>query len=158
MERIDALEAITIVGSVINPKTRPPTSGADLGKPNVERKTDKPSKPKTIDGTAAKLFIFTSMKSVIRPGLAKYSRYMEAITASGSANITVTKRVRAEPTTEPNIPALSGSLESADVKNVLLNLSFAISLSTKLFTHAICLLLILLSSSGISMLNLPFKY
>ena len=77
MERIDALEAIIIVGSVINPKTRPPTSGADLGKPNVDRKTDKPSNPKTIDGTAAKLFIFTSMIAALFLILGSFYRILK---------------------------------------------------------------------------------
>ncbi len=71
---MDALVAIIIVGIVIKPKQSPPTRGADLGKPNKLKNTDNPNKPKTIDGIAAKLFMFTSIKSVKRPGFAKYSR------------------------------------------------------------------------------------
>ena len=63
-----------IVGIVIKPKQSPPTKGADLGRPKKPKKTDKPRRPKTMDGIAAKLFILTSIKSVSRPGLAKYSR------------------------------------------------------------------------------------
>ena len=136
---MDVLEAIIIVGSVINPKTRPPTKGADLGRPNVDRNTERPSRPKTIDGTAARLFIFTSIKSVILPGLAKYSKYIEAITAKGKAKRIVTNKVKDDPTTAPRIPALSGSLESAAVKKVLLNFSFARSFATSVSIHIICL-------------------
>ena len=135
---IDALEAIMIVGIVINPKHKPPTSGADLGKPNRLRKTERPNKPKTIDGIAARLLIFTSRKSVKRPGFAKYSRYTAAITASGSAKIIVTIRVKVDPTTAPNIPALSGSLESAFVKKPLLNFRSTFPLVERNFIHSIC--------------------
>ena len=79
-------------------------------------KTARPSNPNTIEGTAAKLLIFTSIKSVIFPGFAKYSKYIAAITAKGRANNNVINNANAEPTTAPKIPALSGSLESAFVK------------------------------------------
>ena len=40
----------------------------------------------------------------------------------GNDNINVTAKVKKEPTTAPQIPANSGSRESPDEKNVLLNL------------------------------------
>ena len=55
-----------IVGKVIKVSTRPPTRGADLGIPKKFMNTARPSKPNTMDGTAARLLMFTSMKSVIR--------------------------------------------------------------------------------------------
>ena len=58
-----ALEAIIIVGKVINDRTNPPTNGEDLGRSKYPRNIDKPNRPNTIDGTAAKLFIFTSITS-----------------------------------------------------------------------------------------------
>ena len=82
--------------------------------------------------------MFTSRKSVKRPGFAKYSRYIEAITASGSAKIIVTIRVKVDPTTAPNIPALSGSLESAFVKKPLLNFRSTFPLFERNLIHSIC--------------------
>ena len=41
----------------------PPTRGADLGISKKFRKIASPNNPKIIDGTAARLFIFTSIKS-----------------------------------------------------------------------------------------------
>ena len=58
----EALVAIIIVGNVIRARTIPPTSGADLGRCITLRNIAKPSSPKIIDGTAARLLIFTSMK------------------------------------------------------------------------------------------------
>ena len=72
----DDLVAIIIVGRVIKDNTRPPTKGTDLGIPKKFIKTAKPNKPKIIDGTAARLFILTSIKSVIRFFIAKFSKYM----------------------------------------------------------------------------------
>ncbi len=54
------------VGSVISASTMPPTSGAERGRPKKFRKTASPSRPKTMDGTAARLLMFTSMKSFSR--------------------------------------------------------------------------------------------
>ncbi len=54
-----------IVGNVINESTRPPTSGAERGMPKKLINTARPSKPNTIDGTAARLLILISIKSVI---------------------------------------------------------------------------------------------
>ena len=115
---IDALVAIIIVGKVIKANTIPPTKGTDLGIPKKPRNTASPRSPKTIEGTAAKLLILTSMKSVILPGLAKYSKYIADITARGKASINVINKAKADPTAAPRIPALSGSLESALVKKV----------------------------------------
>ena len=53
-----------IVGKVIKDNVIPPTKGVDLGKPNTASNTPRPSNPNTIDGTAAKLLILTSIKSV----------------------------------------------------------------------------------------------
>ena len=53
-----------MVGSVISVSTRPPTRGAERGRPKKLMKTARPSRPKTIDGTAARLLMLTSMRSV----------------------------------------------------------------------------------------------
>ena len=63
-----------MVGNVINDNTKPPTNGIDLGIPKKLIKTAKPNKPNIIDGTAARLFIFTSIKSVMRFFTAKFSK------------------------------------------------------------------------------------
>ena len=55
---------IIIVGNVINVSTRPPTSGTERGTPKKLMNIAKPSKPKIIEGTAARLLTFTSIKSV----------------------------------------------------------------------------------------------
>ena len=60
---IAAREAIMITGSVNKVRTRPPTSGAERGNDIQLMKTARPSSPKTIDGTAARLLIFTSIRS-----------------------------------------------------------------------------------------------
>ena len=80
-ERIDggtaasaARVAMMIVGSVISVSTRPPTSGAERGMPRKLMNTARPSRPKTIDGTAARLLMLTSMRSVKRFFLANSSR------------------------------------------------------------------------------------
>ena len=65
---------MTMVGNVIRASTIPPTSGTERGIPKKPRNTESPSRPKTIDGTAARLLMLTSMKSVTLPGLEKYSR------------------------------------------------------------------------------------
>ncbi len=52
------------VGSVIKLKTKPPTSGADKGKCIQPMKIAAPSRPNTIEGTAAKLLMLTSIMSV----------------------------------------------------------------------------------------------
>ena len=61
-----ALLAMIMVGSVIKVSTMPPTKGADRGKPNKLIIMAKPSKPKTMEGTAARLLILISIMSVKR--------------------------------------------------------------------------------------------
>ena len=58
-----AREAMIIVGNVINDSTIPPTKGAERGRPKVFKNIESPSKPKTMDGTAAKLLMLISIKS-----------------------------------------------------------------------------------------------
>ena len=58
--------AMMMVGSVISASTMPPTSGAERGRPKKLRKTARPSRPNTIDGTAARLLMLTSIRSVSR--------------------------------------------------------------------------------------------
>ncbi len=58
--------AMIMVGSVISASTIPPTTGADRGSPKKLRKTARPNKPKTIEGTAARLLMLTSIRSVQR--------------------------------------------------------------------------------------------
>ena len=60
------LHAIIIVGKVIRESTVPPTKGVPLGIPKKFRSIASPSSPNIIDGTAARLFIFTSIHSVHR--------------------------------------------------------------------------------------------
>ena len=55
-----------MVGSVISDRTMPPTSGAERGRPKKPRKTARPSRPNTIEGTAARLLMLTSIRSVQR--------------------------------------------------------------------------------------------
>ena len=63
-----------MVGKVIKDKTIPPTKDVDLGRPKKFKSIPKPSKPKIIEGTAAKLLIFISIKSVTFPGFANSSK------------------------------------------------------------------------------------
>ena len=153
---IDALVAIIIVGKVIKANTIPPTKGTDLGIPKKPRNTASPRSPKTIEGTAAKLLILTSMKSVILPGLAKYSKYIADITARGKASINVINKAKADPTAAPRIPALSGSLESALVKKVELKNRSNLPSSFNLSIHSICLSLNLRFFSGELLSICPF--
>jgi hypothetical protein len=57
-----ARDAMMITGSVIKLSTSPPTSGAERGNPNALMNSARPSKPNTIDGTAARLLMFTSIR------------------------------------------------------------------------------------------------
>ena len=62
-----ALRAVmTITGIVINASVRAPTIDAERVRPKVPRKTASPSSPKMIEGTAARLLIETSIRSVQR--------------------------------------------------------------------------------------------
>ena len=63
-----------MVGSTSSASTRPPTSGAERGRPKKLRNTARPSRPNTIDGTAARLLMLTSMRSVKRFFVANSSR------------------------------------------------------------------------------------
>ncbi len=63
-----------IVGSVIRVSTRPPTMGADDGRWAIWMNTARPRIPNTIDGTAARFEMFTSIRSVKRFWLANSSR------------------------------------------------------------------------------------
>ncbi len=71
---IAARLAMMIVGSVISVSTSPPTSGAERGTPKNWMKTARPSRPKTMDGTAARLLMLTSIRSVNRFAGANSSR------------------------------------------------------------------------------------
>ena len=106
----DALVAIIIVGRVINAKTIPPTIGADLGKCITFKKIASQSKPKIIEGTAAKLLKFTSIKSVNLFFGASSSKKTPAATAIGNERISVMRRVKKEPSIDPRTPACSGSV------------------------------------------------
>ena len=55
-----------LVGKVIKDNTIPPTKGADRGKVKKLMNTAKPNKPNTIEGTAARLLMLISMKSMNR--------------------------------------------------------------------------------------------
>ena len=68
------LPEITITGIVINARVIPPISGAERKLGNAARNTARPSKPKIIEGTAARLLIDTSIRSVQRFLGAYYSR------------------------------------------------------------------------------------
>ena len=82
-----ARDAMTIVGKVINPKVKPPTKGADLGKSKKLRKIARPRSPKTIEGTAARLLILVSIISANLFFLAIFSRYSAVSTPIGKALI-----------------------------------------------------------------------
>ena len=58
--------AMTITGIVISASVSPPTSGLAWQMPNQLMNTASASRPKMIDGTAARLLIDTSMRSVQR--------------------------------------------------------------------------------------------
>ena len=60
---IAARDAMMMTGSVSSERTSPPTRGADRGMAIQLMNTARPSRPKTIDGTAARLLIFTSIRS-----------------------------------------------------------------------------------------------
>ena len=55
-----------ITGKVIRVSTNPPTSGDERGMPMTLMNTASPSSPNTIEGTAARLLMLTSMRSVQR--------------------------------------------------------------------------------------------
>ena len=94
----------------------PPTKGAERGIPKIFRNIAKPNRPKIMEGTAAKLLMLTSIKCVQRLRGANSSRYIAAATPRGKESANVTRRVRAEPTTAPQMPACSASLLAPWVK------------------------------------------
>src|SRR5690606_26411794 len=71
--------AIVTVGRVINVSTRPATTGAERGKPKKLIKIARPKRPNTMDGTAARLLMFTSMMSIQRLFLGAYSSKNTAV-------------------------------------------------------------------------------
>ena len=58
--------AMTITGMVISASVSPPTRGAERGRFMTLRNTARPSRPKMIEGTAARLLMLTSIASVQR--------------------------------------------------------------------------------------------
>ena len=62
------------VGRVITVSTSPPTSGAERGRPKKFRNTASPNRPNTIEGTAARLLMLISIRSVHRLRGANSSR------------------------------------------------------------------------------------
>ena len=99
-----------------------PSTGMDRGIPKKFIKIARPNNPKIIEGTAAKLFIFTSIKSVHLFFGANSSKYIAAVTPIGNDINRVKISVKNDPISAPFIPACSGSLESPLSKNFVLNL------------------------------------
>ncbi|MBW5291182.1 MAG: hypothetical protein Rsou_1440 [Candidatus Ruthia sp. Asou_11_S2] len=92
-----------------------PTKGTDLGTPNKPIKTVNPSKPKTIEGTAARLLMLIISTHLLFCGANSY-KYTAANTPIGNESNIVTNMTNNDPTTAPLIPACSGSRESLCVK------------------------------------------
>ena len=63
-----------IIGSVIRASVNPPTIGELLGNPKRFINTESPKSPNKIAGTAARLFIFTSINLVNLLSLENSSR------------------------------------------------------------------------------------
>src|SRR3546814_10208750 len=70
-----------MVGRVISDRTMPPTRGAERGSPKKPRKTARPSRPNTTEGTAARLLMLTRSeerrvgKERVSPGRSRWSPY-----------------------------------------------------------------------------------
>ena len=144
-----ALLEIIIVGSVIKERTIPPTSGADLGIPKKFKNIAKPNRPNIIEGTAARLFIFTSIKStnLLFFG-ANSSKKIAVAIPTGKDKIKVIVSANNEPIRAPRIPACSDWEESPLVNNVLLK-NFSIKLlDSRVSIQSSSWLSILLLSSG----------
>jgi len=62
----EARVTMIMVGSVISASTSPPTRGAERGIARKLIKNARPSRPKMIDGTAARLLMLTSIRSIQR--------------------------------------------------------------------------------------------
>ena len=60
----DALAAMIMVGRVIKVRTSPPTIGVERGRPKKFIKTARPKRPNMIEGTAARLLMLISIRSV----------------------------------------------------------------------------------------------
>ena len=111
-----------IVGNVIKASTSPPTTGTERGIPNRLINTARPSRPKMMEGTAARLLMFTSIKSVSLFCGANSSRYTAAAIPMGKEITRVTSMVNREPTMAPRMPALPGLRESPPLNRVSLKL------------------------------------
>ena len=90
-----------ILGRVIKARVIPPTKEVDLGNSNTFSKIPRPSRPKTIEGTAAKLLIFISIKSVNLFLGANLSKYTAANKAIGKDMIKQTKIEKKDPSIAP---------------------------------------------------------
>ena len=69
-----ARDAMITTGRVIRVSTSPPTSGAERGRPKKLMNTARPSRPNTMEGTAARLLMFTSTISTHQLRRANSSR------------------------------------------------------------------------------------
>ena len=69
-----ARPAMMMVGNVISASTIPPTRGVERGKFMKFRSTARPSNPKTMEGTAARLLMLASIKALQRLRGANSSR------------------------------------------------------------------------------------
>ncbi len=154
--RIAARAAMMMVGKVISASTMPPTKGADRGICRKLRNTASPNNPKTIEGTAARLLIFTSIISVMRFLGANSCRYSAAIMPIGNDRAIVTSSVKNDPATAPKMPAVSGSRESPVVKNAVLKRRSTASCATIWSAHSSCRFDNWRSCSGVSWLISPF--
>jgi len=106
-----------MTGMVIKARVIPPTSGEERGRPNSWMKIARPSRPKMIEGTAARLLIETSIHSTHLARGANSSSQIAASTPSGNDRTKVTPMVRSEPLNELQIPAVAASVESDPVRN-----------------------------------------
>ncbi|CAE1304079.1 unnamed protein product [Acanthosepion pharaonis] len=92
-----------MTGIVISASVRPPT-GAERGRPKVLRNTASPNRPKMIDGTAARLLIDTSIRSVQRFWAHILPDREPPAPPIGKASASVTSMVSSEPLAAPQIP------------------------------------------------------
>ena len=84
----------------------PPTKAVDLGS-SVFNKMPNPSNPNTIDGTAARLLIFISIKSVNLFLLENSSRYIAPKRPNGNDKSNTIIIVKNDPINDPPRPANS---------------------------------------------------
>jgi len=151
-----ARPAMMMTGRVIRLSTSPPTSGAERGRPKKLMNTARPNKPNTMEGTAARLLMLTSIRSVQRFFGANSSRYTAVATPIGNDNRNVTTRVKNDPINAPRMPACSGSRESPLPNRTVLNCFWILPAASSLSIHSIWLSLTSrsVSSSVRSMLPL----